>query len=306
MKKLNIQSSHYKKLLQKYEDYLKILGYPEETQISFTSHVREFLSWLETRNCRSITDLKESHKEEYERYLKSRKNETRGGGLNSHSINKHYVAVNNFMSYLYAHNRGLNVLHFKRLEAISNPRVLTKKEIKDLYEVSYEHERTGSYYRGQRDRAMLAVYYGCGLRLSEGVKLDLSDVDFTNQILKVRNGKNNKSREVPIAVNCLEDLRKYIEESRDWYHYTHSTNHPEQQKQEIDKEALFLNCYGKRISKSSVYQTLRKLKKRTLIEKGFSTHSLRHSIATHRSRQFRINTNLHTYRIWKHSILVHG
>lgn len=280
MKKLKLESSHYKKLLENYEDHLKTLGYPVETQYSFTNHVKEFLHWLNTK-CSLINELKESHRSQYESYLKSRKNQTQGGGLNSHSINKHYVAINNFMTYLHAHNRHLNTLHFKRLETTSNPTVLTEKEIKDLYEVSYESTRTGSYYRGQRDRAMLAIYYGCGLRLSEGVKLDLSDLDFTNQILKVRNGKNNKSRIVPIAVNCLEDLRKYIEESRDWYHYTHGTNNPNQQKENLDKEALFLNCYGRRISKYSVYKVLNKLKRRTQIEKRFSTHSLRHSIATH-------------------------
>jgi len=281
MKKLNVRSTHYKEILKTYEVWLESLGYPKETKESFPLHVREFLYYLEQTGCLSVTDLQLNHRNDYEDYLKSRRNETRGGGLNSHTINKHYVAVNNFMSYLHAHNRNLQTLHFRRIEANSAPVVLTEKEVKELYEATYERERTGSYYRGQRDRAMLAVYYGCGLRLKEGTSLDLSDIDFSNQILKVRNGKKQKSREVPIAVRCLEDLKSYVEEGRDWFNYTHGTNNPNQKKEAVDKEALFLNCYGKRLSKSTVYMTLKKLRARTLIEKNFSTHSLRHSVATH-------------------------
>ena len=276
MKKLALKSNHYKEIIKAYEAWLEVLGYPEETKYSFPVHVREFLYYLEEHSCLSITHLQESHRDEYESHLKSRKNQVRGGGLESNTINKHYVAINNFMSYLHYHNRNLQTFHFSKQEATSSPIILKETEIQALYEISYERGREGSYYYGQRDRAILAIYYGCGLRLSEGIALDIDDIDFTNQILRVRKGKGGKSREVPIAVKCLEDLKSYVEEGRDWYKY----NYKHQKKQDIE-EALFLNTRGNRLGRSGIYLRLQKLQSRLLIDKHFSTHSLRHSVATH-------------------------
>lgn len=279
MKKLKLQSSHYKEIIKTYEVYLKSLGYPEETQSSFTSHVREFLHYLDTQ-CPFITDLKPEHREEYEHYLKNRKNETYHGGLASNTINKHYVAVNNFMTYLYNHHPDLETIHFKREETTSNPTVLKEKEIKDLYEVTYERGREGSYFKGQRDRAILAIYYGCGLRLSEGISLNVEDIDLLNQKLIVRNGKGNKSREVPIAVRCLEDLKSYINEGREWYLEDHKQSRYPRRKQGVETAALLVNQKGNRLKSSGIYLRIESLRTRAMI-KPFSPHSLRHSVATH-------------------------
>jgi integrase/recombinase XerD len=60
---------------------------------------------------------------------------------------------------------------------------------------------------GQRDRALIAVFYGCGLRKMEGTRLNLDDIDLNKKLLFVRNGKGGKQRYVPIASKHAEDIR---------------------------------------------------------------------------------------------------
>lgn len=280
MKKLHLKSSHYKELLKTYKSHLEILGYPEKTQYSFTSHVREFMHQLEGTKCPSITGLNQRHKSFYENYLTQRKNETYHGGLATNTINKHYVAINNFMNYLHHHDPDLETIHFSREKATSRPTVLKEKEIKDLYEVTYQRSREGSYYKGQRDRAILAIYYGCGLRLSEGINLNIDDIDFINQKLIVRKGKLNKSREVPIAIQCLEDLKSYLNEGREWYLEDHKQTNQPKRKQTIESQALLLNQRSDRLKSSGIYIRLKSMQTRAMV-RTFSPHSLRHSVATH-------------------------
>ena len=306
MKKLHLESSHYKSLLKHYKSHLKILGYPEKTQYSFTNHVREFMHQLSEQNCRNIAGLKQSHKEFYENYLTQRRNETYHGRLATNTINKHYVAINNFMNYLHHHNPDLETIHFARLEVESNPTVLKEKEVKDLYEVTYQRNREGSYYSGQRDRAILAIYYGCGLRLSEGINLNVEDIDFMNQTLKVLKGKGSKSREVPIAVNCLEDLKSYINEGRNWYLEDHKQRGIRKQ----ESAALLLNQSGNRLQSGGIYYRIKSMQTRAMI-KRFSPHSLRHSIATHllaagmeleKIKEFLGHSSLESTQIYTHLI----
>ena len=296
MKRLVIRSTEYQELLKNYEHWLRSLGYADQTIKSFPVHVREFMYWLEQRHCLSIRNLKMEYEEEYRNYLESRENEVTGGGLSSYAINKQLVSINNFMSYLLAHNRGLFTLHFKTIECTGKREILNKKEVKSLYEVSREQGREGKYFRGQRDRAILGIYYGCGLRLSEGINLDVDDIDFRNQKLLVRKGKGRKEREVPIALGCLDDLEEYIREGREWY-------------LKKDTDALLLNCYGSRLKSSGIYYNLSRLKSEAMIIKDTSVHGLRHSVATHllragmnldKIREFLGHASLESTQIYTH------
>ena len=123
-----------------------------------------------------------------------------------------------------------------------------------------------------RDRAMLAIFYGCGLRRNEGVNVDLSDINFDRSILHVRKGKNNKERMVPISKASLKHLQGYI------YDHRHQLIRSKE-------EALFLSQQGKRMQGQSMLLRLKKLQYLTgdldLLNKEIGLHTLRHSIATH-------------------------
>jgi site-specific recombinase XerD len=140
--------------------------------------------------------------------------------------------------------------------------IFTRSEIKALYNAC-EGDALGI-----RDRAMLAVYYGCGLRRNEGINIDVSDVLLNKNLLYVSKGKNYKERYVPMTEAVKEDLQNYLDFARPMF--------LNQQTQ-----ALFLSRSGSRLITQGMATRLQKLKEKAGIDKEAGLHTLRHSIATH-------------------------
>lgn len=158
--------------------------------------------------------------------------------------------------------------------------MLSEEEIHTLFKVTYHKPESTPNLSAEkiealqgRDRAMLAIFYGCGLRRNEGVNVDTGDIDFDRSILHVRKGKNYKERLVPVSKTSLKHLQEYI------YDYRPELLHGSK------NEALFLNSYGKRVGGQALLLRLKYLQQHTedieLIEKEMGLHTLRHSIATH-------------------------
>lgn len=120
---------------------------------------------------------------------------------------------------------------------------------------------------GLRDRAMLEVMYSSGLRVSELIKLERSQVNFIHGIVTIY-GKGNRERRVPIGEYALEYLVKYIEEAR---------------VKNVGKNSkyLFLNRYGKELSRQYFFRQVKKYATYAGIKEDVSPHTLRHSFATH-------------------------
>ena len=299
MKSLNIKSAQYLYLLKGFQEWLEVLGYASGTVGSLPVHVREFLHFLESRRVMHLQQLKAKDVFDFGRYLKSRpalKNNGRGnvnsmagGALSASSINKTLQAVNTFATYLQLNGFSKLSVQPRRVKLDNEPPVvLDIEEIKALYEASYTTTRNAGLSVGQRDRALLGVFYGCGLRAKEAIGLNVADVDFKKRLLWVRHGKGNKERLVPIAHRNLNDLESYIEEGRHWFMEDHSQSAFNDRagrvnpvKFHIEEEALFLSNRGKRLQYNGIYIRLQLLSERAGIERGISPHNLRHSIATH-------------------------
>ena len=284
MKHLHLQSSNYKYLEQSFKEWLDVLGYAQRTVNGSPLQLREMLHHLEQKNITHITQIKSRHIYDFIKHLQTRENRMYGGGLSTSSINSYITSINLFAQYV--NQTGKHVLDIitKRLNNEVNERIiLTQEEIKILYESSYEpHPTFNSLAMGQRDRAIIGIFYGCGLRKDEGSRLNLNDIDLIKRLVFVKKAKGNKQRYVPIATKHCEDIRAYIEEGRYWFlQDNRSAWHTRKglKKQSTDDEAFFLNMEGKRMQ--SFYQRLEYLKKKSGLEKHFSTHNLRHSIATH-------------------------
>jgi integrase/recombinase XerC len=126
---------------------------------------------------------------------------------------------------------------------------------------------------GKRDRAILEMLYGTGVRVSELVKLDLRDIDFRGRTIRVK-GKRRKERVVPFGEPALHALMKYLTEVRPAF-----LNHAPAA--ERDEAAVFLNYQGTRITTRSVGRMVDKYIKICAGIHDISPHSLRHSFATH-------------------------
>lgn len=125
---------------------------------------------------------------------------------------------------------------------------------------------------GKRDRAMLELLYASGLRVSELVGLNLTDVDFTNLAVRVK-GKGRKERIVPFGQHALKALQEYLTVRGELL--------IEAEEDKRDPAALFFNYQGTRINPRSVGRMVDKYVKTCADVHHISPHSLRHSFATH-------------------------
>lgn len=124
---------------------------------------------------------------------------------------------------------------------------------------------------GYRDRTILEVLYGCGLRVSELTGLDQGDVDFETGLLRVF-GKGSKERVVPIGGAAERALRDYLVHGRPYLRTKKATIRQ-------DPSGVFLNTRGQRMTRQAVFGIVRKFGGRAGLE--LHPHSLRHSFATH-------------------------
>lgn len=288
MKSLTIHSSHYQYLEKAYKEYLQILGYAEPTVKSWSLHAREFLHYLEQKNIHQITTVQSKTVDDFIYHIKCRGNQKKKGqALSGNHINTIINAVNTFAKFLNSTGKYILDITPKREFTDTEERtILSVDEVKQIYEATFLPYRENSLAMGQRDRAIIAIFYGCGLRRTEGKQLNITDIDLQQNLLFVRKGKGNKQRYVPIAGKHAEDIRSYLQEGREWFLYDHYCNYqnvkhgkPYEKKGNTDDSAFFISQNGCRMNE--FYQRLEVMKQRAEITKPVTLHGLRHSIATH-------------------------
>lgn len=276
MKKLSLNNPHFEFIERSFKEWLDILGYSHHTIYNLPNHIRELLFYLEQNGIHHIKQLEVQHIREFYRQLKHRSNQRKGGGLSNSYLNKFLQALYKFADYL--RQSGKIVLPAIGIDwepdDTEEITVLTPDEIKLLYKAT-EGYNTGTELEpfNSRDRAMLTIFYGCGLRRNEGYHLNLSDINFDRRILRVRKGKNYKERLVPFNKTNAAYLQAYI---YDW--------RPVIVKDKND-DAFFISQRGTRMTTESMALRLKILQQRTddivLQQKNVRLHVLRHSIATH-------------------------
>lgn len=122
---------------------------------------------------------------------------------------------------------------------------------------------------GERNRAMLELLYGCGLRVSELVTLKISDLFFEEGFIKIT-GKGNKQRFVPISELTMKYISLYRKEVR-----IHVAI------QKGCEDTLFLNRRGRQLTRAMIFTIIKNLAVAIHLQKTISPHTLRHSFATH-------------------------
>ena len=144
------------------------------------------------------------------------------------------------------------------------PDVLTVEEIQDIMDVI-----DLSTPEGHRNRAMVEVMYGCGLRVSELVTLRLSNLFFDDGFIKVV-GKGNKERLIPIGKTAINAVNQYVEGKRKLLKIKKG-----------EEDYVFLNRRGAHLTREMVFMLVKKWVKAAGIDKTVSPHTFRHSFATH-------------------------
>jgi integrase/recombinase XerD len=288
MKSLPLNAAHYQSLQHRFRLYLEILGYAGPTVALWPVHVRELLCYLEGRGILSISAAEGTHITAFTTHLKSRPHQRIvGTALSSSSINSILSAVAVFMRYLQHSGRQPRGWVLEREPAgVTHPTVLTIAEVRRLYESTFEPYRNSTLALGQRDRAIIAALYGCGLRRNEALQLDVTDIDLGRRRLLVRAGKGHKERYVPIAEGHAADIDRYLLEGRTWFLQRHTSDYPQKHqgrpyelKSLRGEPAFFVSEQGGRLGE--FYQRLAVMTERAGLENSVTPHGLRHSIATH-------------------------
>lgn len=235
----------------KVNDYMKKLyqdmqlrGYSEHTQDVYGRAVRKFLNYSR----KAVEQLDEQDVREYVLYLM-------GGQLSKSSINTYQAAIRFFLGVTM--NRSMNYLQMPRLkEDQTLPEILSREEMARLLECC----------QNPKHRAMFALAYGSGLRVSEICSLRVQDIDSKQMRIFIRGSKGNKDRYTILSRQCLEFLQDYWRSFR--------PNHPE--------GLLFPGWRNlTSITSEAINEALKKWLAVAGISRKVSIHSLRHGFATH-------------------------
>ena len=273
-------------LEQSFISWLQTLNYSPATIATRKRNIREFLLYLERNNVTTIEKATDHKARRYITYLKRRENKLFGSGLMNASINVGISSVNKFFEYLQQTGKPTpdNLGYVE--ERYKSRNILSLQEINLLYETTYQKHHFASNETkakqeavSQRDRVMLSIYYGCGLRKSEGTNLVINDVLTERKLIYVRKGKGSKERYVPVTENNLNYLTEYLQDGRNQL----------LSKAESNTDSFFINQYGAACSDQALSARLNRLVKNSgnsvLQAKKPSLHTLRHSIATHLLQQ---------------------
>ncbi len=290
MKKLEIRSTNFKYLQRSFRQWLQIRGYVPRTVKSFPILLQEFFHFLEQQGIENIAKVGQSQALKFKLHLQYRTNQNyQSGGIENQTINGILQAMNCFEKFFNESKEQFKLDIYQVYLPIdkTTPTILTQQEIKEIYNATFEQypEIHGSEAMGQRDRVIIAIFYGCGLRLNEGRNLNIDDIDFFNRRLLVRKGKGKKQRYVPIANKHLEDLKNYIHQGRYWFlEHHHQVNicYKKSIKKQVskdDRQALILSQTGARMK--TMDSRWRYLTQKAGIEKRISTHTFRHSLGAH-------------------------
>ena len=185
--------------------------------------------------------------------------------IDKSSLARELSTLKNFFKWLARYD----ILRNPALSVIRTPRrakVLTKAlEVNDTFNVIDEAQNLASNsWQGLRDTAIFTLLYGCGLRISEALSLNVGDIG-NNDFLRIK-GKGNKERIVPLLPVVVENINKYLAEC------------PYQPKQ---GEPLFLGARGDRLVPRIIQRQMQKIRAYLGLPDNLTPHALRHSFATH-------------------------
>ena len=247
--------------LKYYQDYLKIeRGLSDNSIENYSFDIKKLIKWLETSSIK-VTPLK-INREILQEFIYHIAKE-----VNPRSQSRIISGLKGFFNYLiFEEYRATNPLDLIESPKTGRklPDTLSIKEIDAIISII-----DLSKPQGERNRAIIEVLYGCGLRVSELISLKISDLFFDEGFIKVT-GKGNKQRFVPIGSLTIKFIDIYRNEIR-----VHQVIKPNAQ------DSLFLNRRGNELTRSMIFHIVKELTEKAGIQKNISPHTFRHSFATH-------------------------
>ncbi len=260
---------------ERIDSFLKFLvaekGYAENTIAAYQNDLGQFLRYVQKVDDRiqNWAQVKKSLIIDYIERLKSSSEYT------SSTVARKVAAIKSFFHFLVAEgdlkeDPTLTLDSPKVKKRL--PKAITPTEIDQLLQAPVG--QTGP--KAERDQALLEVLYASGMRVTELVSLNVSDIDFDSREAKVKvKGKkaNSKEREIPLSGSAPEVLKTYLKHGRE--QLIHDPNEP----------ALFLNNRGQRLTRQGLWLIIKRYVEAVGISTEVTPHTLRHSFAAHKLSQ---------------------
>jgi len=246
--------------VERFDDFLSLEhGSADRTREAYRRDVLRLASYALTRSAKTPAELTPGHLRDFVYHLKDI-------GLSPSSIRRTIAGLRTWFGFLVAEgvipgDPSDRLELPKRWQTL--PEVLSQKEVASL--IAAPSQDDAMYYR---DRAMLELAYGAGLRVSEWISLGVRDVHLDERLVRVL-GKGSKERLVPFGRSAAAAVAIYLRELRPRLEHG------------AGKGVLFLNARGKPLSRMGAWTILRKQVERAGITKSVTPHTLRHSFATH-------------------------
>jgi integrase/recombinase XerC len=235
--------------------------YSEHTLDGYSRDLAIFMQSISSGKEISLSDLERLEVRDFRRFLSERAVKY----INKSSMGREISAIKNFFKWMdingIVKNPAISVITSPR-----KPKVLPKAiDVSDAFDMLDEAKGIAAdAWQGLRDKAILMLLYGCGLRISEALSLNVGDITDQSEFLRIK-GKGNKERIVPLLPVIWPHIEAYLANTP----YTFNVGGP-----------LFVGARGERLSPRIIQRQMQKLRARLGLPDTVTPHALRHSFAT--------------------------
>lgn len=249
-----------KSILEKYIDYINNeKGLASNTLEAYIRDIIQFKDYLIENNIEDSTQVNKTVIITYLMYLQK-------VGKATSTISRNLASIRCFYQYL-LNNNMINEDPTHNLRSPKSerklPNILTKDEVDILLS-----QPCGNNFKGARDKAMLELLYATGIRVSEIIDLNMDNLNLELGYLAL-DDHNEPGRVIPVGSVALQYMNLYVNRYR------------EEVLKGKEEKALFLNYYGKRLTRQGFWKIIKEYTKKSNIDKKITPHTLRHSFAVH-------------------------
>jgi len=225
---------------------------------SYKRDIEQYLTYLREINLNNISNTNKATIIAYLLHLQKK-------GRATSTISRNLASLRSFYQYI-SKNK---IIEHDPTQELESPKVEKKlPQILSTQEVELLLEQPKCVdLKGYRDKAMLELLYATGIRVSELINLDLSDVNL--ELGFIRCNKGSRERMIPIGTIAINALKEYINKARSLLVAS------------SDEKALFVNINGKRLTRQGFWKIIKQYKNQAKINKDITPHTLRHSFAAH-------------------------
>jgi len=252
-------------LIKEYLEHIRSMKYSPSTVRQTAMKLKRLSRWLKGKQVETIAGLNLDHLRKWHEYLSGLCTKA-GYPIKASTLNRNITGTRGFIKYLisygYIQSRYLAMLPYVKEPRPLPGSVMTHKQVRKFLSKT-STDNTSGY----RNRAMLELLYSSGIRSSELLKLDVSDIDFNHHTAQI-NGKGNKQRVVPIGKTAMRYLETYVAGVRPYMVHDKT------------EKALFVSKYGNRLTYSGLREVIRVASIHAKPDVNVTAHTFRRSCTT--------------------------